>query len=266
MSFILDALRKSEHERERKALPGLADVPVARPDRARTPVALIAVGALLAVNLVVLAVVLWRSHGAPASSSPAAPASPPAAAAAAAAAAPAAAPAAAAARPTPAPREALPAEIRPLSAEAGVEADEPPPYTEPPPVRRDPTLAGAAAPRVSVAPAPLDGIQSGPLPPQYRTPAAASVTPRPAPAPAPDPATAGVPSINDLAPQATAGLPPISLALHVYASDPAQRFVVINGRRYQEGAQIQEGPTLERITPDGAILSHRGLRFLLPRQ
>ena len=46
----------------------------------------------------------------------------------------------------------------------------------------------------------------------------------------------------------------------------AERFVVVNGRRYQEGATLQEGPTLERITPDGVILNHRGLRFLLPRQ
>ena len=36
-------------------------------------------------------------------------------------------------------------------------------------------------------------------------------------------------------------------------------------RRYVDGAQLQEGPTLERITPDGVILNHRGLRFLLPR-
>ena len=30
MSFILDALRKSEHERERRALPGLVESKIAR--------------------------------------------------------------------------------------------------------------------------------------------------------------------------------------------------------------------------------------------
>src|SRR5690606_27233744 len=37
MSFILDALRKSEHERRRGALPGVAHIPYALP-RARLPV------------------------------------------------------------------------------------------------------------------------------------------------------------------------------------------------------------------------------------
>jgi general secretion pathway protein B len=76
----------------------------------------------------------------------------------------------------------------------------------------------------------------------------------------------GVPSINDLPPQSTAGLPRLSIDLHVYAGDAAQRFVVVNGRRYREGERLQEGPTLVRVTPDGAILDHNGLRFLLPRQ
>ena len=53
MSFILDALRKSEHERQRHAGPSIAEMPVARP-AAGMPVALIAVGALLAINLAVV--------------------------------------------------------------------------------------------------------------------------------------------------------------------------------------------------------------------
>jgi hypothetical protein len=37
-------------------------------------------------------------------------------------------------------------------------------------------------------------------------------------------------------------------------------------RKYQEGETTKEGPSVERITPDGVILNQRGLRFLLPRQ
>jgi hypothetical protein len=29
---------------------------------------------------------------------------------------------------------------------------------------------------------------------------------------------------------------------------------------------LQEGPTVERIRRDGVVLSHQGLRFILPRQ
>ena len=59
MSFILDALKKSEMERQRQSAPGLAESAGAKP-RPRLPVWAIALSALLAVNLVVLIVVLTR--------------------------------------------------------------------------------------------------------------------------------------------------------------------------------------------------------------
>ena len=60
MSFILDALRKSEAERQVQDTPGFADVPHA-PQRAPQPVWVWAIGALLAVNILVLIGVLLRS-------------------------------------------------------------------------------------------------------------------------------------------------------------------------------------------------------------
>ena len=39
----------------------------------------------------------------------------------------------------------------------------------------------------------------------------------------------------------------------------------INGRRYTRGDRIAEGPIVEEITREGALLSYRGRRFLLPR-
>ena len=53
--------------------------------------------------------------------------------------------------------------------------------------------------------------------------------------------------------------------LHVFSADPAKRAVFINGRRYTQGAQIAEGPVVEEITRDGAVLTYRGRRFVLPR-
>lgn len=60
MSFILDALKKSELERQRQTVPGLMDAGAAAP-RTRFPVWAIAIAALLGVNLVILLVVLLRS-------------------------------------------------------------------------------------------------------------------------------------------------------------------------------------------------------------
>jgi general secretion pathway protein B len=59
MSFILDALKKSEMERQRQSVPGLMDTRV-MPRRSRLPVWGVALGLLLAVNLGVLTFVLMR--------------------------------------------------------------------------------------------------------------------------------------------------------------------------------------------------------------
>ena len=59
MSFILDALKKSEAERQRKAVPGFADIPEGR-IAPKAPRWWWVIGALLAVNLAVLAGVLLR--------------------------------------------------------------------------------------------------------------------------------------------------------------------------------------------------------------
>jgi general secretion pathway protein B len=61
-------------------------------------------------------------------------------------------------------------------------------------------------------------------------------------------------------------LPELRLDIHVYSAKPAERFVFVNMRKYVEGQSLSEGPVLERITSDGAILNQQGTRFLLPRQ
>jgi len=74
------------------------------------------------------------------------------------------------------------------------------------------------------------------------------------------------PPIADLPAQVTAGLPELSVDLHIYSDDPAKRVVFINGRRYQRGGVLAEGPTVEEINREGVVLSYHGRRFLLPRQ
>jgi len=233
MSFILDALRKSEHARERRALPGLVDVPVSRAAPTRLPWILAGVGALLVVNIAVLVWVLARPAPPPAPAAPRTDAvvAPPT-------------------RPAPPVTAAGPgaARVRPLAAETEPDAD-PELDREAPP----PTTRVAAAPHVAPAP------RATPDPYAAERAAAASEF-------RPGVTVAGLPSIHQLPPQATAGLPALNIDLHVYSGDAAQRFVIINGQRMHEGGQLREGPTVERITPDGAILNHQGTRFLLPRE
>ncbi len=68
MSFILDALKKSEIERQRQTVPGLMDTRLSR-RRKPLPFWALGLGALLAVNLLVLTFVLLR-RGAPTAHAP----------------------------------------------------------------------------------------------------------------------------------------------------------------------------------------------------
>jgi general secretion pathway protein B len=61
-------------------------------------------------------------------------------------------------------------------------------------------------------------------------------------------------------------LGPLNLDLHVYASQPERRFVLINSQRYRPGDWLAEGALLEAIEADGVILSYRDRRFTLTAQ
>lgn len=226
MSFILDALRKSEIERQRQSGPSMAEFPVARQDR-RLPVALIAIGFLLAVNLAVVLFFMIRSE-----------------------------------------KNAEPAP-------AGTQATAQAPVTSPPPAAAAPAPAAAAAasqgefPDAESGPgtvvyAPSEGFgDDATLPPGAPDP---TLLPEATPPAGGNVTYSASPGVEDAATiAAQTGLPPLSVDLHIFADDPAKRAVFINGRRYTQGATIAEGPVVEQITREGAMLSYRGRRFLLPR-
>ena len=62
-----------------------------------------------------------------------------------------------------------------------------------------------------------------------------------------------------------AHIPELRLDLHVFAAKPQERFVMINMHKLHEGDSLPEGVHVESITPEGAVLSSNGMRFLLPR-
>lgn len=80
-----------------------------------------------------------------------------------------------------------------------------------------------------------------------------------------DPApTPPVPTLQAMPPAYRADFPPLKVDVHVWNQDPAQRFVLVNGKRYREGEVLREGPQLIEIADNGLLLSHRGERVLLP--
>lgn len=73
-----------------------------------------------------------------------------------------------------------------------------------------------------------------------------------------------VPLVKELPPGTGEKLKGLRINVHAYYDDPAQRFVFINMRRYAAGDRVgRDGPTVESITPDGVVLNYGGGRALL---
>jgi len=58
----------------------------------------------------------------------------------------------------------------------------------------------------------------------------------------------------------------LRLDVHVYSEQPRDRFVLINLQKYHEGEQLQEGPVVDEITAEGVVLSLQGQQFLVRAQ
>jgi len=251
MSFILDALRKSDAERQRAVTPGLADVRYAS-QRAKRNIWLPILVAVLAANAVFLAV-QWLGRDA----APVVQSQPPALE------APGAAPPATVLPEPPA------ADIRPLAREAA-EFGEPMlepevesefgalPGTVPGPVPAPVIVEAAEGPPVDAA----TGLTPA-LPPA--APAAGPAAPEPG-TPSRIVASNDLPTAEQLMGSGGLNIPLLNLDLHVYSEAPAGRFVVINAQKYKEGGRLPEGPVVESITKDGVILSNQGRRFTLSRK
>jgi general secretion pathway protein B len=250
MSFTLDALKKSESDRQRQNGPALFEVRVA-PPRTRLPLWAIAIALLLVVNLGIVMWMLLRHQGhASATAGPPAVAgaatSVPVVATSAPAGGGAAAPALAAASTGAA---AVPAG----SAAPGAPAATPPAATPPAPT---PPAAATAQGSTSGAPdasspedyAPAEETSSTGLGSHVRRGTAS-----------------GVPLYRDVSATPGTQLPQLRLDLHVFAARPEERFVMINMHKLREGDTLPEGVHVDSITPEGVVLSYNGSKFLLPR-
>jgi general secretion pathway protein B len=226
MSFILDALKKAEAERNRRIAPVLMDARVAPPRRG-LPAWAWALGGVLLANLLVLGWLLLREPGTPA------PAGTVTASAASAGA-----------------NNSGAATAGPESPGAGAPGASPP------------AGAGAAPPAAPGTAPPPDAIR--PALPVARPPVARTAPPSTAsPRPRTDiDSDLQLPALHELR-LAGVQLPDLVLNLHVYDPAPAHRSVMLNGIRLREGEYTPNGVKVERITPAGVVLEAAGRRFRL---
>jgi general secretion pathway protein B len=234
MSYILDALRRAEadRERERGRVPGLHTQPQSGTEAApsagpRRWLPWAGGGLLLVAGI---GAGSWWA-GAPHEA--AAPLTPPAPAPQAAAAPPAAPPAVVPAAPA-APMQAVPDAPQPQPAASAS------PYLPPLPPPGAVAAAPAPAPRVAVPPA---------------------VVPATPPAPAPE---ARIPRLAELPEATRRELPKLTISGSVYSDDPASRFVMINGEVAREGAKLGADLVLEQIGPRELVLRFKGQRYRQP--
>ena len=233
MSIILDALRKSESARLRDADARHAGLPQARA-RSGMPWWGWAVVLLLVTNLALLAWLLGGSPTPVGTSATTAPRTPVRDLEAVAAAGKETV-GELAARGAPRRQPDLPPAQYPVPAEAVVPAL--------PPADNTTDLAASAARAIEA-----EGALT-----------AASPAASPAAGPPRAPAATGVETTLP------AGLPSLEVSLHYFDSAAGRSFVNINGRTARAGTVLPEGPVVEQITAEGAILNYRGQRFLLPR-
>ncbi|GMR14919.1 MAG: hypothetical protein BMS9Abin30_0532 [Gammaproteobacteria bacterium] len=62
-----------------------------------------------------------------------------------------------------------------------------------------------------------------------------------------------------------ADVPEMSFSVLVYANRPADRFVLVNGKRLQEGDSYRQGLVVKEIRRDGVVFSYRLYQFLVER-
>ncbi len=121
-----------------------------------------------------------------------------------------------------------------------------------------------APPAVSQAAAPIrPQMVAAPSPP---SPPAPPRVPARAPQPQARPAAAsatqpGVAALGELPAAIQQEIPSLSISLHGYASQPADRITMINDKLLRQGDLLAPGLRLEQITADGVILSYKGYRF-----
>lgn len=243
MSYILDALRKAERERNAGQVPDLqitsrSESPASRPLLKRQWLTL---GATILAGLCI-GIALWlRPAHVPEAAQPAVAAAAPA---------PAIAPAA-----TPEPVPEIAAEV---TASGAARLDD----------LLDKSSEGALSleeqKKLSVAAAP-----PAPVIKPVEPPAAAEAAPPVQPTLA-EQATAEpelppeLKKLKEMPADYRNNFPSIRVDVHAYDEQPAKRFVMINGRKYREGEVTAEGPRIVSIEEDGIVFNYRNEDVLYP--
>ena len=231
MSYILDALKKADAQRQRESMPGLHAKPVRIVfARAAAPPAWGYWPWLIAAILALLTALWWGDSKPPPHDTPApasvvtTPAIP--------------------ATPVPVPTAKLPVAAAPAPASSvSPETNRVEAPAQTPPART--TARTAGPPRPARA-------QEQPRATPRPLPAAANANANASAPPAPAEPPAGV---------APPDAPKLQVSGSSYSENPAYRMLILNGRLYREGEEVAPDLLLEQIRPKSAQLKYKGQRY-----
>jgi len=228
MSYILDALRKSEQERQpgTPARPGGPVHNVSLPWRGGW---LLVIGIILLLFLLAAAAVFWRSTVSRISSEAAVAVTSPSVA------------------PTAAPPAAEPVVVAPLPVTA-VKWESP--------VRDLAEQMQVPVPATSKKPGTAPRRKVAAIKQRFLSQADGPAVPL---------ETDDTPLLQQMPLEMQRALPAMAVTIHVYSPQESQRILFINNREYHKGSRIEGGVRVEEIVPDGVVLSYRGERFKLSR-
>ncbi len=234
MSYILEALKKAQAERQLGSAPTVHTMTIAPAGsagegRGRVPM-LAALGVAL-LGAGAIAAYVWRSApvAAPAPAPSAVVLTAPAV-------------AVTAAVPAPASPEMLPAMVTPPPAPAPAPVPAPVPAT--PALAKAPVVEKAAPAPASVAPKPASARAEAPL----GTP----------------PAEDSYPTQQSLPDAVQRELPQVVFGGYMYSKNPADRLLLIDKVLRHEGEEVAPGLTLEKLLPKAAVMNYRGFRYRVP--
>lgn len=249
MSYILDALRKSETERRQGRVPDLGQQVqlIHKPKKKSIPVLVwVAIG--LALNAAILAWAFWPGDAATGARAPVSPSGE-----------------------TTAPV----AKVEPVESVPEPATPEPDPTPAPAPATAPETRGDALANAIEIpmpaepgkpADQPMNPVMESGIDDDRERPTVIVPTPRepsainPAGAANSDPITERAPHLVELPLAFQKRVPDLIFNSHIYASEPSSRRVMINDNYLRIGESFS-GITVERITEEGVELSMDGRRF-----
>jgi general secretion pathway protein B len=252
MSYILDALRKSDQQRQRGATPTLltAQAAAAEPRQPAYWIYGLIAAVLVGAGIVIGWLHPWQSEQPTREGAPSAGET------------------VAAKPPESSLRQTTPAPVPPAPGPVSPDMNRTP--TQERPIQKSaaqpvPASSGAATTHDRPAPS-LSNAETRGMPPN-----AVTTAPKEALTPVPEKSvTTGltdpgqeprVMTMGELPLSIRQELPSMQISLHLHSTKPANRFVSINNQMLQEGAYPAPGLRLEQITPDGMIFSYKGYRF-----